>query len=157
VPAGAEILPACALNARLVQVNVDGDAIARIPAVVQVISVARVVDVHIIVVIPIVGPVFRPWIGEAEPIATVLKAGISADDHHRVAVNAERVIRTKVTAIAVFGNAIAVVAPALLPITVLRLPVTRATLLPGSLLFALLPVLLLLGLHMDLLHMRLLV
>jgi len=66
-------------------------------------------------------------------------------------------IRAKVTVIAVFGNAIAVIAPALLPITVLRLPVTRAMLLPGSLLFAFLPVLLLLGLHTDLLHMGLLV
>jgi len=64
--------------------------------------------------------------------------------------------RTKVTVIAVIGNAIAVVAAALLPIAMLRLPVAGAMLLPGSLLFAFLPVLLLLGLHMDLLHMGLL-
>jgi hypothetical protein len=38
----------------------------------------------------------------------------------------------------------------------LRLPVAGAMLLPGSLLFAFLPVLLLLGLHMDLLHIGLL-
>jgi hypothetical protein len=58
--AGAELLFVHAVRARLVQVNVDSDAIARIPAVVQVIAVARVVDVDIIVVIPVVGPVFRP-------------------------------------------------------------------------------------------------
>ena len=86
-----------------------------------------------------------------------MEAGISADEHHGVAVNPEGMIRAKVTVIAVFGNAIAVIAPALLPIAMLRLPVTRATLLPGSLLFAFLPVLLLLGLHVDLLHAGLLV
>jgi hypothetical protein len=73
----------------LVQVNVDRDAIMRIPAVVQIIAVTRVVDVHVIVVIPSVGPVFRPGIGQAEPITAVLKAGISADDNHGVAVNPE--------------------------------------------------------------------
>jgi hypothetical protein len=145
-----------AARAWLIQVNVDGDAIARIPAVVQVIAVARIVDVHIVVVIPIVGPVFRPGIGKAEPIAAVLKAGISTDDNHGVTVNPEGMTRTKVTVIAVIGNAIAVVAAALLPIAMLRLPVAGAMLLPGSLLFAFLPVLLLLGLHMDLLHMGLL-
>jgi hypothetical protein len=39
---------------------------------------------------------------------------------------------------------------------VFRLPVTRAMLLPDSLLLAFLPVLLLLGLHVDLLNMGLL-
>jgi len=63
------------------------------------------------------------------------------------------VIRTKVTVIAVIRNAITVVAAALLPIAVFRLPVTRAMLLPDSLLLAFLPVLLLLGLHVDLLKM----
>jgi len=57
----------------------------------------------------------------------------------------------------VLGNAIAVVAAALLPITVFRLPVAGAMLLPDSLLFAFLAVLLLLGLHVDLLDMSLLV
>ena len=57
----------------------------------------------------------------------------------------------------VLGNAIAVVAAALLPITVFRLPVAGAMLLPNSLLFAFLAVLFLLGLHVGLLNVRLLV
>ena len=65
-------------------------------------------------------------------------------------------IRAKVTVIAVLGNAIAVVASALLPVAMLRLPVRRAMLLPLAALFAFLPVLLLLGLHVDLLHAGLL-
>ena len=66
-------------------------------------------------------------------------------------------VRAKVTAIAGIGNAIAVVAAALLPVTMLGLPVARTMLLPDSLLFAFLAVLLLLGLHVDLLDMSLLV
>jgi len=85
-----------------------------------------------------------------------LKAGISADDHYRVAVNAEGVIRAKVTVIAVFGNAVAVVAAALLPVAMLGLPVACAMLLPDSLLFAFLAVLLLLGLNVGWLHVSLL-
>jgi len=57
----------------------------------------------------------------------------------------------------VLGNAVAVVAAALLPVAMFRLPVAGAMLLPDSLLFALLAVLFLLGLHVDLLDMRLLV
>ncbi len=49
-------------------------------------------------------------------------------------------VRTKVAAVTVLGNAIASVATALLPITVLGLPVMRAMVLPNGLLFAWLPV-----------------
>jgi hypothetical protein len=144
------------LHCLLVQVNVDGDAIARIPAVVQVIAVARIVDVDVIVVVPVAGPVFRPGVGQAEPIAAVLKAGISTDDHDGVAVNAERVAGAKVTVIAVLGNTVTVVTAALLPVAMLGLIVGGAVLLPDALLFAFLALLLLLGLHVDLLDVGLL-
>ena len=139
-----------------VQINGNGDAVAGISSVVQVIAISRVVDIHIIVVVPVVGPVFRPRVNQAEPIASVLEARISAHDNYWVAVDAERVTRTKVAIVTVVGNAIAAVSATLLPIAVLGLPVMRAMLLPVTLLLAFLPALLLLGLHSDLLHMGLL-
>ena len=65
-------------------------------------------------------------------------------------------IGAKVTVIAVFGNAVAVIAAALLPVAMLGLIVAGAVLLPDALLLAFLALLLLLGLHVDLLYMSLL-
>jgi hypothetical protein len=155
--AGAKLVLLHRLNVQSVRVDIDGDTIARIPTVVQVIAVARVVNVDIIVVVPVVGPIFRPGLGEAEPEATILETGVSADDHNGVTVNAEVVIGAKVAVIAVFGNAVTVVPSALLPIAMFGLPVVRAMLLPDSLLLAFLAVLLLLGLHVDLPHTSLLI
>ena len=65
--------------------------------------------------------------------------------------------RTEVAIVAIIGNAVAVVAAALLPVAVLGLPVARAMLLPVAALFAFLAVLLLRGLHFGGLVMGLLV
>ncbi len=156
VRAGSELQSFKLLDAHSVQINGNGDAIAGIPSVAQVIAVARVEDIHIIVVVPVAGPVFRPRVNQTEPIASVLEAWVSAHDNYGVAVDAERVTRTKVAIVAVVGNAVAIVTAALLPIAVLGLPVMRTMLLPVTLLLAFLPALLLLGLHSDLLHMGLL-
>jgi hypothetical protein len=43
-----------ALDERLVEVDGDRDSIPGIPAVVQVIAVPEVVDIHIIVLVPVV-------------------------------------------------------------------------------------------------------
>ena len=154
---GPKLYSSNALDKRLVQVDLDGDAITGIPAVVQVIAVVRVDDINVIVVVPVVGPIFRPRINETEPKAAVLEARVATNQHHGVAVDAEEVIGTKVTAIAVVWNAVAVITAALPPVAVLRLPVVCAMLLPGAALFAFLPVLLLRGLPFDLLRMGLLV
>ncbi len=63
---------------------------------------------------------------------------------------------TKIATITVLRNPVAVVAPSLLPVAVLGLPVMRATLLPDAPLFGLLPVLFLRGLHFDVLRVGLL-
>jgi hypothetical protein len=47
--------------------------------VVQVIAVIDVDDINIVGVVPVVRPVSRPWVNEAEPIALVLETWISAN------------------------------------------------------------------------------
>ena len=114
----------------LVHIHGDRDSILGIPAVVQVIAVIRVDDVHVVVVVPIVGPVFWPWVHETEPKAAVLEARIAAIQLHRIAVDAEPMILPKVATIAVIWNAVAVIAAALLPVAVFGLPVGCPMLLP---------------------------
>ena len=106
----------------------------RIHAVVQVIPVIRVCDVNIIGLVPGVSPVFRIRINHTEPMASVLEARIPALHTEGEAGDAEIVIRTIVAAVRIVRNAIAVVAAALLPIAVLRLPVLSAIPLPVTLL-----------------------
>src|ERR1035438_2079386 len=113
----------------LVHVDCDCDPVPGVPAVVQVIAVFGVNDIHVIVVVPIVRPVLWPWIHETEPKAAVLEARVSSIQLHRVPVDAEPVIRTKVATITVIWNTVAVVAATLLPVTVLGLPGTCAMLL----------------------------
>jgi len=104
--------------------------------VVQVVAIPGVNDIHIIVVVPIVRPVFWPWVNYTEPKAVVLEARIPANILQLVPEDTESVVRTKVAAVTVLGNAVSVVAAALLPIAVLGLPVMCAMLLPNGPLFA---------------------
>ena len=88
-------------------------------AVVQIIAVAAEVHVHVVAVVPIIGPVFRPRIDQAEPIASVLEAALPADVCHGKTVDAEFVGLAIGTTETVIRNAIAGVAAALLPVTML--------------------------------------
>ena len=106
------------------------DSIPRVPAVVQVIAVFGVNDIHIIVVVPIVRPVLWPWVHETEPKASVLEPRIPAIQLHRVPVDVEPVIRPKAATIVGIWNAVAGITATLPPIAVLGLPVTCAMLLP---------------------------
>ncbi len=126
------------VKTRLVHVDGDGNPILGIPTVVQVIAVVGIVDVHVVVFIPVVGPVFGDRIQETEPVASVLEAGISAKNYQREAVNAEPVVAAKVTAEPVFRNVVTVVAATLLPGAVLGLESIGAMLLPHVTLFTLL-------------------
>jgi len=121
-------------------VHIDGDSypVLGIPTVVQVIAVIGIVDVHVVVFVPVVGPVFGDRIKETEPVAVVLEAGIAAKNYQREAVNAEPVVAAKVTAEPVFRNMVTVVAATLLPGTVLGLESIGAMLLPHITLFTLL-------------------
>ncbi len=81
-----------------------------------------------------------PWVNDTEIKTTVQDAGTPASHHPGVAVDVERVIRTKVAPITVLWNSVGIVAAALLPGLMLGLPVLCAMLLPrGLLLLSALP------------------
>ncbi len=118
--------------------DTDRHSGARIPAVIQVIAAIGVNDINVVGVVPIVAPVFWPWVNGTEPIALVLEPGKSAHNQEGKARDAEAVIAAKVPAETVVRDVITMVAPALLPGAVVGLPVARAMLLPCALLDVLL-------------------
>ena len=122
------------LDTCLVQVKTDGDAVTRIPAVKQIISVTVVIHIHVIVVVPIAVPVFRPRIDQTEPKAAVLEAAIAANKLHGKNADSKTVVLAIVGAETGIGNAITAVTTALLPGAVIRLPVLSALTLPRRLL-----------------------
>jgi hypothetical protein len=118
----------------LIQIKTNSYAVAGISAVIQIISVAVVVHVYVIAVIPIARPIFRPRINQTEPIATVLEALSAANEYHRKVVNAKRVVLAVIFAEAVVRNAVAAIPTALLPRPVLGLPTVCTIILEGDLL-----------------------
>ena len=95
--------------------DADRDTNGRIPGVVQVIAVVDVSDINVVGVVPVIRPIVRPRINNAEPIATVLEAGISAHNLEWLAVNSETMIWSERSAEPVIGDAVAVIATTLLP------------------------------------------
>ena len=116
--------------------DVDRNSLAGIPAVVHVVAIVDIVDIDVVVVVPVISPGLRPGVDGADPIALVLEARVSAYDQEGEGIDAESVARPKVSAVAVVRNAITSVAPALLPGTVIGLPVLGSMLLPSALLDA---------------------
>jgi len=109
-----------------------------IPAVVHVVAIVDVRHVNVVVVVPVFSPVFGPRVNRTDPVTVVLEAGISAYNQKWQAADSETVIRTKVSAVTILRNTVAVVAAALLPGAVVSVPVLRAVLPPCTLLHAML-------------------
>lgn len=103
--------------------DLDRNSDTRIPAVEQVVAVVDVGDINVVGVVPITRPVFWPWVNQAEPIAAVLEAGISAHNQEGESVDAESMVRAKVPTETVLRNTVSVVATTLLPVAVVRVPV----------------------------------
>jgi hypothetical protein len=97
---------------------------------VQVISVV-IVNIDIVRGVPVVCPILRPGIDEHEPIVAVPEAGISANDDGAV-LNAEPVLTPEIEAETTLGNVITAIAAALIPSSVVDLPMRGAILLPGG-------------------------
>ncbi len=103
--------------------DADGNSDVGIPAVVQVVAVIHVGDVNVVVVVPVIAPIFRPRVNRTEPITVVLEARVSADNQEGEAVDAESVVLAKISAEAVVRDAVAVISAALLPVAVVGVPV----------------------------------
>jgi hypothetical protein len=102
--------------------DVDGNSGVRIPMVEQVITVVDVGDINVVGVVPVISPIFRPWVNETDPIALILKARVPANNQEGQSVDAEAMVRPKVTAEPVVRDAVAVVAATLLPSAVVGIP-----------------------------------
>jgi hypothetical protein len=96
--------------------DTDRNSDVGITAVVQVTAVVGVCDVNVVIVIPAIPPVFRPRIHETDPITFILEARVTANNHEGESVDAEAMVPTKVSAVTIVGDAVAVVTAALLPV-----------------------------------------
>jgi hypothetical protein len=101
----------------------------RIAAVVEVVSIV-VVDVNVIEVIPVIGPVFRPWINQQERKPAVLETRVP-QIHNRARAEAEQVLAAEIEAEAVLRDVVTAVASALRPRAMVGGPPLGAILLPG--------------------------
>ena len=102
--------------------DADRNSDVGITTVVQVIAVVSVGDVDVVVVKPIIAPVLRPWVNETDPIALILEARVSANNHEGQAIDAEPMVATKVSAVTVVRDSIALISATLLPVAVVRVP-----------------------------------
>ena len=90
--------------------------------VVKVIAVVDVGDINVVVVIPVISPIFRPWVNETNPKALILEARIPAYNQEGSSVDAEPMVRPKVSTEPVIRDAVAMVAATLLPVAVVGVP-----------------------------------
>ena len=124
------------LDERSVRIEADGNAIVGISVVAKIISPIIENHIHVIAVVPIARPGFRPRIDHTEPKAAVLEALLSANIHHVQTTEEEPVILAVILIETGIRDAVAVVTAALLPGPVLRLPIMCTIALERSLLLA---------------------
>jgi hypothetical protein len=91
--------------------------------VVHVVPIVLVENINVVIFVPVVSPIVRPRVNYAKPKAVVLEAREAANNHKRLAVDDEPVLRAKVAVVTVLRDTVAVVAAALLPRAVVGLPV----------------------------------
>ena len=132
-PASPEAAPRTPLHG-----DADRNSNVGISAVVHVIAVVRIGDINVVVVIPVIPPVFRPWVHETDPVALILETRVPTHNHEGQAVDVESMVLTKISTVAIVRNAVALISATLLPIAMVGIPVLRAVLLPRALLNALL-------------------
>jgi hypothetical protein len=114
--------------------DTDCDADTRVSPVVHVVPIVSVANVNVVGFVPVACPRVWPRINKAEPIAAVLKAWESADDHVGLTEDYELMARSEMAVVMIGRNTVAIVAAALLPRAVVRLPVLRSMSLPCCLL-----------------------
>jgi hypothetical protein len=102
--------------------DTDRNSRVGIPAVVHVIAVINIGDINVIVVVPVISPVFRPRVKGTDPIALVLEARVSAHNLEGKAGNAKPVVLTKVSAVAVVRDTVAAISATLLPVAMVGIP-----------------------------------
>src|SRR5437764_8103902 len=96
----------------------------------QVVPIALIVDIHIVGVIPVLGPELRPWIEQQEGEPGILEARVS-QVNHRPCPDAESMRAAEGGVEAVLRNIETAVAAALAPSAMIKGPSLRAILLPG--------------------------
>jgi hypothetical protein len=90
---------------------------------VKVIAVIDVGYVDVIGVVPVIRPGLGPRVNETDPIAVVLEAGISSNNKEGLVIDSELMSRSEISTVPVVGDAVPVVAAALLPIAMVGVPV----------------------------------
>jgi hypothetical protein len=102
--------------------DADCNSDIGIPAVVHVVAAVSIDNINVVVVVPVVSPVFRPRVKGTDPITTVLEARVSAHNLEGEAVDAKPMVLTKVSAETFVRDAVASIPATLLPGAVIGVP-----------------------------------
>jgi hypothetical protein len=102
--------------------DTDRNSRVGIPAVVHVVAVINIGDINVVVVVPVIPPIFRPRVKGTDPIALVLEARVSAHNLEGEVVDTKPMVFPKVSAVAVVRDAVAAISATLLPGAVVGIP-----------------------------------